>query len=140
MTREAWTRLIGALDILRYLRSRAHWGALVWTIVLGVAISPELGGAVLPSGGHLMAAVVGGVWAGVAMTWRLHERQQWTGVIPYLIATAGVLLLLVPLTLIAHWIWHFESPLGLRWFLAMGALGVLCRGIGTTVWLAPYGR
>ncbi len=74
------------------------------------------------------------------MTWRLAERHQWTGVVPYLIATVGILLLLVPLTLIAHWIWGFETPRHLRWFLGMTAVGVLLRGVGATAWLAPYRR
>jgi hypothetical protein len=140
MTREAWTPLTGAVDILRYLKSRSHWGAIIWTLALGVAISDDPGSGTSPSRHHLMIALAGGVGAGLAMTWRLHERLQWAGLVPYMIATSGVLLVIVPLTLIAYLIWQFESPRGLLWFVAMAVLGVLLRGVGATAWLAPYRR
>lgn len=138
MTHEPWTPRIGARDILRRLAARAPWGVAVWAIALGVAVSPDTGLANIEERTELMAALLGGVVVGLVMTWRLHERLQWTGLVPYLIATVGVLAVIAPLAVLAHGIWPLESALPT--FLAMAALGVLLRGVGATAWLAPYRR
>ena len=138
MDERAWTPLIGVLDILRYLKARAHWGAIIWAIALALVLDGSL--ATSSKRAALMYGMTGGLGAGIAMTWRLSERHQWVGLIPYLVATLGVWILLAAMTLLAHAIWGFEPPSALQEALVMSAVGVLLRGVGHTAWLAPYRR
>ena len=86
-----------------------------------------------------MVACVGGLAAGVVLTWRLSERHQWTGPAPYVITTLLILALLVPMTVIAHWLWTFPMKNGLLWVIGMSAFGVVLRGASTS-WAEPYWR
>lgn len=85
-----------------------------------------------------MVAVAGGLLAGVVMAWQLPQRHQWTGLTPYLLTTLGILLVILPMTLFAHWIWGFASESVFRSIVGLGSLGVLLQGVGATDWMTRY--
>ncbi len=139
MSHDAWTPLIGAKDIYRHVRARAPWGALFWAIALAIALQVDVRGPV-PTRMSPLIPMVGGVAAGVVMSWRVTQRHQWAGWIPYLLVTLAILLVIVPMTCLAHLIWGFASAKEFHWVLGFGALGALLRGVGATDWMTPYRR
>ena len=140
MSHEAWTPLIGAKDIYRYMKARAHWGALIWAVALAIMLSMHGRGHSQQTRLSVIVPMMGGLGAGVAMSCRLTQRHQWTGLLPYVLVTLGILVVILPMTCLAHLIWGFTSAKAFYFVLGLGALGAVLRGVGATDWMRPYRR